>query len=154
MYRADTLLSLISSREDLGLDVTLERNVCALLLGKEREAQKQLVMAHGTAGTGVSDGEAGEGAAVARRKGGAAAQQGNGGGRGLKRSGSGGGTGGGGHEQLQLGAVDSAFVVMVRSFGWGGVDGVVVWGGGIGGTARLDRAAAAVAGVAAATNQA
>ena len=33
VYRADSLLGVISQRTSLGLDVRLERNVCALLLG-------------------------------------------------------------------------------------------------------------------------
>lgn len=60
VYRADMLLDLISQRKDLGLDVTLERNVCALLLGKESEAQGQLVAAQATlsvSGTEGTDGE-------------------------------------------------------------------------------------------------
>lgn len=39
VYRADSLLRLISQRTSLGLDVRLERNVCALLLGNVQDYQ-------------------------------------------------------------------------------------------------------------------
>ena len=162
MYRADVLLGIIGQRRELGVDVTLERNVCALLLGKRSEAQGQLVAAHaataathGTGSTAFSDEEDGASlswsskgvvseaqgqggpqgaaaaAAAAELK---AAQQGahagaksgpkQGGARVAGAAGAAGGSDGrtkgqagkrsSGHERLQLGADDSAFVVMVR----------------------------------------